>query len=291
MHNIFADFKNEKVIGNIGHPIFPSYLSTIHNSSFKILGLNYVFVPFDVHPQNMDIALRGILSLGIAGINLTFPHSTKVLRMIDEITGEASMVGSVNTIINEGDRLIGYNTHINGIAETLKPYRESILDQQVTIFGAGNIAKIVVYTIVKYFKPKLIQIVNRAQQKAEHLRKYVREELNFNEIRVLPLNYEELVPKNTKSKVIVNATPLGMFPKTEECYIDSDKLFNENQIVIDLVYNPAETTFLKMAKNKGAKTITGLDILLLQAAKSFEHWTNKTMPVDEIRKILAEMQK
>jgi shikimate dehydrogenase len=290
MHKTFEEFKYSKVIGDIGHPIFPSLLSVIHNSAFRLLGLNYIYVPFDVPPQNIETAMRSILSLGIAGINITYPHSEKVMTHLDEVTGEASMVGSVNTIVNDGERLIGYNTYINGIFDTLKSHREEIQDQQFTIFGAGNIAKVMIYTLVKNFKPKVILIVNRNQQRSEQLRKYVREELNYNELRIIPFIYEDILTRSVKSKVIINTTHVGMFPKMNECIIETDALFNESQIIIDLVFNPTETKFLQMAANKKAHTLGGVDILLHQAAKSFELWTNKSMPIDEVRKILFEIR-
>jgi shikimate dehydrogenase len=290
MQKIFEEFKYNKVIGDIGHPIFPSTLSVIHNSAFRLMGLNYIYVPFDVPFQNIEMALRAILSLGIAGINITYPHSEKVMTYLDEVTGEASMVGSVNTIVNDGDRLIGYNTNINGIFDTLKPFKEELQDQQFTIFGAGNIAKVLIYTLVKNFKPKLILIVNRNQQKTEQLRKYVREELNYSEIKLVPFIYEDILSRSIKSRVMINTTPLGMVPKIDECIIDTDAIFNENQIVIDLIFNPTETKFMRMAINKKARVVSGINILLYQAAKAFEFWTNKSMPVEEVKKILFEIR-
>jgi shikimate dehydrogenase len=291
MQNPFEEIKNNKVVGNIGHPIFPSFLSLMHNSSFKILGLNYIYVTFDVHPHFVESAIRGIVALGIAGVNVHYPHSESVIYYLDEVNGEASTLGQVNTIVNEGERLIGYNTNISGIVETLKPYKDEIYDQQCVIFGAGNIAKIAVYALIKYFKPKNVIIINRDIQKAEKLRKYVREELNYNEIRFLPLELDEILPKNLKSKIIINATTLGMAPRKDECILEADKLFNDSQIVVDFVFNPASTRFLQNAKDKKARTVSGLEILTHQAAKTFELWTNKKMPIEEITKILNSVHK
>jgi shikimate dehydrogenase len=291
MQNPFDDHKKNKVVGNIGHPIFPSFLSLMHNSAFKILDLNYIYVTFDVHPHFVESAIRGIVALGIAGVNVHYPHSESVIYYLDEVNGEASTLGQVNTIVNDGERLIGYNTNISGIIETLKPFKDEIFDQQCVIFGAGNIAKVAVYTLIKYFKPKNVIIINRDSQKAEKLRKYVRDDLNYSEIKFLPLELDEILPKNLKSKIIINATTLGMAPKQEECIIEAEKLFNENQIVVDFVFNPKETKFLQNAQKKKARTISGLEILLNQAAKTFELWTNKNMPLEKIRKILNEVHK
>jgi len=260
----------------------------MHNTAFELLGLNYTYLAFDVHPQYIEPALRGILALGISGVNVTVPHKENVMRFLDEVTGEASLIGAVNTVVSEGERLIGYNTDAFGFVESLKNYKDELQDQVVSLIGAGGGARAVVYGLVKFFRPKTINLVHRNPDRAASFMKYIKNILNFNDVRMVELFSSDLAEHLTNSKLIINATPVGMSPKDTESVIDAEEMITENQIVFDLVYNPLETKLLKLAKRRGARTINGLDMFIYQGAKSFEIWTNKQMPIEGVRRVIME---
>jgi shikimate dehydrogenase len=280
-----------KVVGLIGHPIGHTFSPLLHNTAFELLGLDYTYLAFDVHPQYLELALRGVLALGISGANVTIPHKENIMRFLDEVAGEASLIGAVNTIVNEGERLIGYNTDAFGFVESLKSYKDELQDQIVSVIGAGGGAKAVVYGLVKSFRPKMINIVHRNPERVESFRKYIKDMLNFNHVKTVELFSGDLGEQLAQSKLIVNATPVGMSPKERESVIDAEEVFGDQQIVYDLIYNPLETKLLRVAKRRGARTINGLDMFIYQGAKSFEIWTNKQMPIEEMKSTIVEKMK
>jgi shikimate dehydrogenase len=276
-----------KIVGVFGHPIGHSLSPLMHNTAFALLGLDYIYLAFDVHPHHIEAALRGISALGIVGANVTIPHKETVIPFLDEVAGEASLVGAVNTIVNEGERLVGYNTDIFGFVESLKEFKQELQDTVFTVIGSGGAARAVVYSLTRFFRPKVLYLINRDRGRAEMLRKYAKEKLNYDNVRVFELYSDDAPKKLEESTLIVNATSVGMFPKINECVIDENVL-HEDHIVYDLVYNPLETELIRRAAHNGARTMTGLDMLIYQGAKAFEMWTNQQMPLGEIKKVLIE---
>jgi len=277
-----------KVTGSISHPHLPNIMNVVFNSAFRLLNLHYSHIPFDVHPRNLETALKGISALNIQGVSINHPHTESVIKYLDEVNGEASTIGLVNTIVNDGDRLIGYNTNIFGINEILKPFKEELIEKQISIFGAGAMAKTILYTLIKNYRPKNILLFNRDQQRAEKLKKFVRDELKFNAIKIIPYLNDDILTHNENSKLLINATTVGMPPKIEECIIEPEALRND-QIVLDFAYSQQETKLIQYAKAKKLKTIQGIDILLSHASKTFELWVNKDLPAAEIKKIIAQV--
>lgn len=279
---------NTKLIGVIGHPIKHSYSPLMHNFEFRSKNLNYLYLPFDIPPSNLREALKGMIVLGIKGFNVTIPHKEKIIQYLDHVSDEAASVGAVNTIVNEGGLLHGYNTDIYGIVETLNPYKDEIYKNNVTIIGAGGAARAVIYTLIRHFRVEKIFVLNRTIEKVEALRDYFKDKMHFENIFT-----DELIPvdniENIKSSnLIINTTPIGMYPNISETPIDISEVFNSNQMVFDLIYNPLKTEFLKIAEAKGATIINGLKMFVEQGAKAFELWTGQLM---DTNKIYKELQK
>jgi shikimate dehydrogenase len=205
---------------------------------------------------------------------------------MNDVSEEASIIGSVNTVVNDDGKLTGYNTDVNGIFESLNPHKDDILGREVSVIGAGGSARAVIYTLIRYFKPAVIHIINRTEQRAEALKKYFSDKMKYDGIKTKELFPPDLVKIFSNSKVIINATPVGMYPDQDDIVTSLENSFVKNQIVFDLVYNPPETKLLKLAASRGAMPISGLKMLVYQAAKSFELWTNEEMPFDQIYKSL-----
>jgi len=164
---------NTKIIGVIGHPIKHSFSPLMHNLAFDLLKLDYAYLPFDVPISSLKDALKGILALGIKGVNVTLPLKEKIIDFLSDVSEEANVIGAVNTVVNENGALRGYNTDVSGVFETLNPYKDELTGSSVTIVGAGGAARSVIYTLIRHFKPKEINIVNRTEQKAESLKNYL----------------------------------------------------------------------------------------------------------------------
>lgn len=281
-----SNHSNTKLLGLLGHPIKQSYSPFIHNIASELLNLDYLYLPFDVPTSNLKNAIKGMIALGIKGFNLTVPHKENILPHLNNLSEEASLIGSVNTIVNELGKLSGYNTDVNGILESLAPFKEDIAGSQVCVIGSGGSARAVLYTLIRHIKPKKIILINRTEQRADHLKNYFRDKMKYSAIKTAEYYPPGMVEILNSSKLVVNATPVGMTPKSDDTITTIGESFAKGQIVFDLVYNPRQTNFLKLAGSKGAVTVDGLKMLVYQAAKSFELWTGEKMPIEQVHKSL-----
>jgi len=277
---------NTQLLGLIGHPIKHTFSPFIHNVAVELKKLNYIYLPFDVPPSNLRNAIKGMIALGIKGFHVTIPNKEAVLSYMNNVSDEASIIGSINTIVNDQGKLNGYNTDADGILNTLLPYKEKLNGENVSIVGAGGAARAVIYSLIRYFKPKKINLINRTEQRAESLKIYFRDKMKFDSFKICELFPPDLINVLKDSKLIVNATPVGMFPDSDDTITTLKESFKKNQIVFDLVYNPPQTKLLQLASSEGAVTLDGIKMLVHQAAKSFELWTGEILPIDELNKSL-----
>ena len=289
MQNSF--YTNTKLIGLIGHPIKQSYSPFIHNVAAQFKNIDYIYLPFDVVVNNLEIALKGVVALGIRGLNVTIPHKEKIIKYLDELSEEAAIIGAVNTIVNEHGKLKGYNTDINGILESLSEFKDLITGSKVCVIGAGGGARAVIYTLIRYFKPEQITIINRTIQRADTLQSYFSEKMRFDNFKTSDLFPPDLIETFNSSSLIVNSTPVGMFPDVDDSPTNLSESFHKDQLVFDMIYNPTKTKFLNLAKQQGAETLGGLKMLVHQAAKSFELWTGEEPPVEKLFRSLELMIK
>lgn len=289
MQNSF--YTNTKLIGLVGHPIKQSYSPFIHNIAAQFKSVDYIYLPFDVVADNLEIALKGVVALGISGLNITIPHKEKIIKYLDELSEEAAMIGAVNTIVNEHGKLKGYNTDINGILESLTEFKDLITGSKVCVIGAGGGARAVIYTLIRYFKPEQITIINRTIQSADTLQNYFSEKMRFDNFKTSDLFPPDLIETFNSSSLIVNSTPVGMFPDVDDSPTNLSESFHKDQLVFDMIYNPTETKLLNLAKQQGAVTLGGLKMLVHQAAKSFELWTGEEPPVEKLFRSLELMIK
>lgn len=282
---------NTKIIGVIGHPIKHSFSPLMHNIAFDLLKLEYSYLPFDVPISSLKDALKGILALGIKGVNVTLPLKEKIIDYLSDVSEEANIIGAVNTVVNENGKLHGYNTDVNGIVETLNPYKEEITGSVVTIIGAGGAARSAIYTLIRYFKPKELNIINRTEQKAESLKNYFSSKMLFDEIKTFSLVPPDLVDIFRNSNLIINTTSVGLSPEIDDAPTTIEDSFVKGQIVFDVIYNPLKTKLLQIAEKKGVRTLNGLKMFVEQGAKSFELWTGEQFPKEKIFKTLTNYLK
>ncbi len=281
-------FANTELIALIGHPIKQSYSPFIQNSAFELLNLDYIYLAFDVPADNLRSAVNSVNALGMKGLNVTLPHKEKIIRFLDDLSEEASIIGAVNTVVNDHGRLYGYNTDVNGILETLLPFRDEISGSKVSVIGAGGSARAVIYTLVRHFKPEEINIINRTQQRADTLMNYFSLKMRYDSFRTMELFPPDIAETLNSSKLIINATTIGMMPEENDSVTDLEESFNSRQIVFDLIYNPTKTKLLELAQKQGARIVGGMKMLVSQAAKSFELWTGVEMPVEQISELLEK---
>lgn len=277
---------NTKLIGLIGHPIKQTYSPFIHNVAVQMTGMDYIYLPFDVPQSSLRNALRGMVALNIKGFNVTIPHKENIIQYLNNVSEEASIIGSVNTVVNEIGKLNGYNTDVDGILATLMPYKQEINGNEVSVAGAGGGSRAAIYALIRHFKPKRIHIVNRTEQRAESLKNYFTAKMKYNSIKTHELFPPDLVKIFSNSALIINSTSVGMYPESDDSITTLADSFVKDQLVFDLVYNPPETKLLQLAASRGAIVLDGLKMLVHQAAKSFEIWTGEKVPVEELHRSL-----
>lgn len=284
--------QNTKLIGVIGHPIKHSYSPFIQNMSFDLKGLDYVYLAFDVLPSNLKSTLKGMIAMDIKGMNVTIPHKEKIIQHMHNLSEEASVIGAANTIVNENGRLSGYNTDVHGIIQSLDNHKEKIAGSEVSVFGSGGAARAAIFALIRHFKVKKINIINRTPEKAESLSEYFKAKMLFEEFEIHDLMPPDLIDVLKRSDLIINSSSIGMSPEIDDSPTKIEESFHSDQIVFDIVYNPLHTKFLQIASSQGATIINGLKMFVEQAGRSFELWTGETVDTNiiyqELEKFIKE---
>ncbi|NTU92537.1 MAG: shikimate dehydrogenase [Chlorobiaceae bacterium] len=280
----------KRIFGLIGKNVDYSWSPLIHNTAFETLGMPCVYTIFNIaSPELVADALRGSRALGIQGFSVTIPYKKTVVPFLDELSPEAQTIRAVNTIVNDNGHLSGHNTDISGFAAPLLPWAERIRGKRVCIFGNGGAALAAIEAFRLHFRPSSILLFVRELHKAdEMLDGYLHRSLVtpcLTSDLELPLGGQQL----QECSVIVNATPVGTAGRTDagkSAVPSGRELFHPGQIVYDMVYNPLETPLLAEARSAGAETVSGIEMLLAQAASAFFIWTGCQMPVDTVRNVL-----
>ncbi|WP_027338904.1 shikimate dehydrogenase [Halonatronum saccharophilum] len=276
------DLSKVKVTGLFGYPVEHSLSPAMHNAAFKELGLDYIYLPYEVEVDNVKEAVCGIKGLGMSGVNVTIPHKEQVTPYLDRLSEEAKLIGAVNTIQNKGGELIGHNTDGRGFIRSLREEGEfDPKGKSVLIIGAGGASRAVAFQL-GLEGAKEIFINDLDIKVADDLASDVKSKLGALKVESVA-SIKEIA---AGVDLIVDATPIGMFPKVDVSPILSSESLNSNQVIYDLVYNPKETVLLKEAKKVGAKGVSGLGMLLYQGAIAFEIWTGEKAPVKVMRKAL-----
>ncbi|KZX15867.1 shikimate dehydrogenase [Methanobrevibacter cuticularis] len=290
-----------RAIGLIGNPVEHSLATFMHNAAFKHLGLNYVYLLFNVKKENLNKAIAGAEALNMVGFNVTIPHKIKVINKLDEFDLMANLMGAVNTIQFKDGKSKGFNTDGPGAIKAIEEVTD-LKDKKVVILGSGGAARAVSFQIAISGINDLV-ILNRNAKKAKSLI-YDTENLlktdnflenedknNYNINPNLHFNYgtTDSVEKELKdADILIDTTPVGMYPNNNEYPLATSEMMHSDLIVNDLVYNPIETTLLKEAKKAGAKTIPGTKMLIYQGAESFKIWTGVEAPIDIMEKAVLD---
>jgi shikimate dehydrogenase len=256
------------VIGNpIGHSLSP----LMHNSALAHSGLSGCYLAFRV--DNIAAAVDGIRSLGIRGASVTIPHKVAVMEYLDEVDSMALEIGAVNTIINRDGNLHGYNSDCAGAVKALSE-KTAIKGKEVAVIGAGGGARAIGFGLKQ--EGGSVTIINRTTSRGEKLAGDLG-------CRFMPLAELKTLPY----QIVVNTTPAGMTPDVDSMPL-SPKLLEPEMVVMDIIYNPLQTRWLKEAQSIGCTTVDGLSMFVHQGAVQFELWTSQKAPVDVMRKVVLE---
>jgi shikimate dehydrogenase len=243
----------------------------MHNAAIRDLNLNYIYLAFNIHPTKLNLAVNGFKVFNIKGINVTIPFKEKIMEFLDEIDPIALRIGAVNAIKNDDGYLTGRNTDAEGGIKALLNAGYSISGKRVLILGAGGAARALTYAIANDVSK--IVIANRTKEKGLKIAHDIRMHYGLN-IQGKDFNRKVLREESKKADILINTTPIGMYPDTNKSPI-AKELLHEELLVYDIVYNPLETKLMKDAAEIGCKILGGLDMLVNQGVLAFEWWTNK----------------
>jgi len=274
-----------KALCLLGHPVAHSFSPFIHNAISKSLSLDYVYLAHDIKPDDLGEAVAGLKALGYFGTNVTVPHKTKIIPFLDEIRKEAKIIGAVNTISFDNNRLIGYNTDCYGFQKMLEDENVSLADKSVLILGAGGAARAVVAACI-INNTRGIHICSRSIDKSKA---YIKEfEQNASEnVKWNALTYADISGDAKIYDIVVNCTPLGMHPNEDVMPVDPAQ-FEDSAVLVDLIYNPHRTKFLEVGEERGMQVVNGLGMLIHQALEAYRIWTGQSETAEFVKKTLAE---
>ncbi len=272
-----------KLVGLLGSPVTQSMSPAMHTASFAKMGIDAVYLGFDVQPEQLESVVKGFAEAGVTGYNVTMPCKTKVLPYLDELTPVAELMGAVNTVVIKDGKSIGDNTDGAGFVRNMKLHGFEPEGKVITVAGAGG-AGSAVFTQLALDGVVAINIFNRHDDFWDVTQKKIMELSSKTGVPMVlgDLDDKELLARAIKnSDLFVNATRVGMAPIEDECVIDEDML-HEGLFVADTVYEPRETKLIRMAKEHDLQTAPGLGMLLQQAALGEKIWFDVDMPTDYI---------
>ncbi|UCE18952.1 MAG: shikimate dehydrogenase [Gemmatimonadota bacterium] len=265
-----------KILGIFGDPVAHTLSPRMHNAAFRALGLNMMYLPFEVARHNLEGAIGGIRALNLLGVNLTHPHKTGALDLLDEVSNEVKEIGAVNTVVNREEILVGYNTDGTGFVKSLKDdYGFDPRGKRIVVMGAGGAGRAICWALNRE-NPERLTLVNRTFEKAEILARSVG-------ACPLPWNDLQVESEICEAQLVVNttSTPMDLNPL----------LVSEKQLIYDIVYNQKETPFITAVREKGARIGNGMSMLLHQGVLAFELWTGEKAPLEIMRRALFNVAK
>lgn len=264
----------------IGHPLGHSMSPFIHDSLFKLKNRNVQYSLTDISPEDLE-SKKDYLKNEFIGYNITIPHKVAIIPFIDKMDESAKRYNSVNCVANTQDGSIGYNTDCDGFLRSLEMNGIS-LDGKVLLLGCGGVGRMMAIESVAHGADLTIAIIEEARDMCNTLLKELSEKFPNTDVKVVLMNQI-----SGKFDLLMNATPVGMFPKVENCPVSEEIVSNCNA-VFDVIYNPTETELVKKFKSQGKKAIGGMAMLVLQAVKAHELWDNDIYTDDEINSIIKE---
>lgn len=260
-----------KVLCVIGHPIEHSMSPIMHNAAIKELSLDYIYLAFDVPPQDLEKAVLGFKKHDMKGINITIPHKETIIQYLDQIDPLAEKIGAVNTVKNVNGNLIGKNTDAFGAKKALIDAGFNLKGKKILILGAGGAARAISFALSEEIDE--LFICNRTEKRAIKLAKDLRDKMKTSATGK-DMSKETLKNLIVNVDLLINTTPIGMYPNVNKSPI-SKELLTHHLFAYDVIYNPLQTQFIKDASEIGCKTLNGIDMFINQGALAFEWWTDK----------------
>ncbi len=269
--------------GVIGNPVGHSLSPAIHNAAFRKLGLNFVYLAWQV--EAIGEAIKGLRAMGnFRGASVTIPHKVAAIPFLDHVETTAQKIGAINTIVAEKGELTGYNTDATGALRALKMGGVALTGKRIVVLGSGGAARAIAFALAAESGAEKLTLLGIEDVERTRLAQDIR---STTAVTVEDSYLDESTLRRVlpAAHILIHCTPVGMSPKAEVTCVPAS-LLHPDLVVMDIVYNPHETRLLKDAGLAGCKTISGLDMFLNQAVAQFELWTDQSAPVEVMRQVL-----
>jgi shikimate dehydrogenase len=282
MNEASVSYKAE-LVGVFGYPVAENPTIVMQEAAFEDRGLNWRYLTIEVRPEDLEVAMMGLRAFNMQGVNLTIPHKVKVIQYLDRLSPEAKLIGAVNTVVREGDQLVGHNTDGKGFLRSVRD--DAGVDpagKRIVFLGAGGAARAMSVELA-LAGAAYITIVNRTPSRGQELVRHLAEKTPA-DAQFVPWQGEYPVPP--EADILVNATSIGLFPQVEEVPAVAMTSMRPDLLVCDVIPNPPRTAFLRAAESGGARTLDGLGMLVYQGAIAFQMWTGVEASISVMRRAL-----
>ena len=276
-------------VGIVGYPLKHTMSPVIQQAAFDFYGLRLEYQVWERPPEGLPSIVERLREPEYLGMNVTVPHKQAVIPLLDRVERRARRIGAVNTVLNQRGRLTGYNTDAEGFQRALEDDAGfTIAGKKVVVLGAGGAARAVGVVLAEGEAAEVV-FANRTPDRAQALVRALRRWRSATRFTAAPWEPEALLPRLRACDLLVNTTSVGMkHTPTEGISPLPAELVPVQALVFDLVYNPAETELLRLARQAGARTLEGMSMLLYQGVAAFEIWTQKEAPLGLMRERLRE---
>ncbi len=275
-----------ELVGAFGDPIDENPTGIMQEAGFAAQGLDFRYLSIKVKAGDLAAALHGLRAMNFRGINCTIPHKVEVLKYLDEVAPDAKLIGAVNTIVNDGGKLIGHNTDGKGFLRSVQDDAGvDVRGKHVVFLGAGGAARAMSVELA-LADASHITLVNRDAARGQDLTQLLNRSTNT-QAEFVQWQGEYAIPKSCD--ILVNATPVGLYPDVGNLPAVNLLTLRPDLLVCDVIPNPPNTAFLQAAHSAGTRTLDGLGMLVYQGAAAFKLWTGVDAPVDVMRKALENV--
>lgn len=273
-----------RLLAVIGAPIGHSLSPIIQNAALHAAGLDYVYAALPVRADALASAVRGLRDAGIAGFNVTIPFKTEIIPLLDALSEDARRIQAVNTVVIEDGRMVGHNTDVAGFLAGFAERGIALTGKNAVLIGAGGAARAALWGLLRSGVSSIVIGVRNAAKGAALAADFAAD----GDVRAVSFDDTAWIAACSDADLVVQTTPLGMTPHTEEMPPVDAAVINPSAVVYDLIYTPAETRFLREARARGCETINGETMLVAQGAEAFRLWTGKRPDVELMKRVLRE---
>lgn len=271
-----------KLCGLIGNPVEHTISPMLHHVMADACGINLAYLPFLVEKERLGAAVEGAYALGMLGVNVTVPYKKDVIPFLKEVDPMAAAMESVNTLVRTEGGYKGYNTDMSGLYRAMREDCVFLADEEVIVLGAGGVGRAVAYLCVAKGAKK-VYLLNRSVEKACQAAEEVNARCNSSCVLGLELAGWKELPE--QKYLCIQATSVGLFPDCDRAAIEEEAFYRKIHTGYDLIYRPAETKFMRLCKEAGARCFNGLKMLVYQGVEAFELWNGVTVSAEALIRV------